>query len=253
MNLLIDIGNTTIGLALYKNDHLVSKFFISTELDKVEDEYYLSFKNLTKDLNLDDIKNILISSVVPRLNIRIKNALFKLFKIEPKILALGFKTGMLIKIDNPIELGSDLVCDGVGGINKYESPMILVDLGTATKILVIDKNKQFIGCSIAPGILMSASTLTSKASQLMDIELSYPKNIIGKNTQDSLKSGIVIGHAEMIKGMCYQIEKELKMPLKKIFTGGNAYPIKDYLIKNGFIFDENLLFDGLNIILKKNI
>ena len=253
MNLLVDIGNTTIGIALYEQHVFIKKFIVSSEVDKAEDEYYLMFQTLTKDVEKTDIEHIFISSVVPILNRRIKNALFKIFNCQPIILGMGLKNGLSIKIDNPSELGSDLVCDAVGAINKYDSPIIIVDLGTATKILVIDKNKAFIGCSIAPGILMSALALTNKASQLPDFELSYPKNVIGKNTFESLKSGVVIGHGEMIKGICYQIEKQFDYKFIKVFTGGNSYAVKEYLLKSGFVYDENLLFEGLNVILNKNI
>ena len=253
MNILVDIGNTTIAVALYKDEKFVKKIIVSTLVDKVEDEYFLLLHTMLNKYISEKVEHILISSVVPKVTRTIKAVLKRLFNIEPKVFGVGYKTGAMIKIDNPSELGSDLVCDVVGGLHLYQEPMIIVDLGTASKILVIDNTKAFIGCVIAPGILTSASTLIDKTSLLPETDLVLPKNLIGKNTSDSLKAGMVVGHAEMIKGLCYQIEKQLGYPCKRILTGGNSFPVKDYLTRIGFQFSENLLFDGLKVILDKNI
>lgn len=253
MNILVDIGNTTIAIALYERQTFKNKFIISTSIDKVEDEYLLLLETLMRDVRDIKVENILISSVVPKVTRTIKAVLKRMFHVEPSLVGIGFKTGVMIRIDNPSELGTDLVCDIVGGVNLYKAPMIIVDVGTATKILVIDKAGSFIGCVIAPGILTSAATLIQKTSLLPQTDLVYPKSIIGKNTSDSLKAGMVVGHAEMIKGMCARIEEKIGYSCKRILTGGNAFSIKDYLENSGFLSNDNLLFEGLNFILKKNV
>ena len=253
MNLLVDIGNTTIGVIFSKDGKFTESFRLASRKDKVSYEYYSLFKHLLKDYLHEDVKHICVSSVVPLLtNIVLEN----LTRIYPKAKSIvvkpGIKTGVMLKIDNIPELGADLVCDLVALKKKYGPSSIVIDLGTATKFLLLDKDGVFQGCSIAPGLSQSLKGLCLEASLLPEVDLSLPKNVIGKNTFEAIKSGSVLGHAYMILGMCSAYEKEIGYKLKKIVTGGNSYYIKDILLDNSFIIDENLVFDGLETICDKN-
>jgi type III pantothenate kinase len=167
------------------------------------------------------------------------------------VVGKSLKSGLSIRIDNPNELGTDLVADSVGGKSKYGYPLLITDMGTATKILVIDKDGNFVGCVIAPGIKVAMMALTKKSAQLMDIDLVAPEKIIGKNSPDSLNSGSIYGNIAMIEGMNKMIEKELGYPCKKIITGGYSAILKEHLDKE-FIFDPTLIFEGLYQIYLKN-
>lgn len=253
MDLLVDIGNTSIGVMFSENNSHIEKFNLACRKDKVSDEYSSIFRHLFKNHLNDNVEYICISSVVPSLTLVVKSALTRLYKNAKTIIVKsGVKTGVLFKIDNMSELGADLVCDTVAMKKKYCSSVVAVDLGTATKFLLLDKDGVFQGCSIAPGIAQAVNSLTNAASLLPEIDLTLPKGIIGKNTFESIKSGSILGHAIMIKGMCEAYEKEVGYPLKKIITGGYSLALKDYFISNGFIIDENLVFEGLSVICEKN-
>lgn len=252
MNVLIDIGNTTIQVAIYQNDNLLDRHIVSTDLNKLEGEYYIIFSNLFSSYSKANISHIIMSSVVPSLNQRISAIFKKIFHQEVMILGIGFKTKVIFKIDNIKELGSDLICDTCGAIKKYGYPSIVVDLGTASKILIIDDKGVFIGCIIANGLGLSKASLTKNTALLPDIDYNLPKNIIAKNSIDALKSGIVIGHLLMIDGFINEIKKEKNLPYKIIVTGGYSEPLKKQFINKGYIYDDQLLFDGLNQILKLN-
>ena len=167
------------------------------------------------------------------------------------VVSKNLKTMLPIRIDNPNELGSDLVCDSVGAKVRYGNGLIIVDLGTANKLLVIDKDGNFVGCVITPGLKISMKALSASAAQLMDTSLVAPSKIIGKNSSDSINSGIIYGTIKMIDGLCDDIEKEVGYKLKRIVTGGNSYLITDH-IKDNYIYDNNLIFEGLYQIYLKN-
>lgn len=253
MIILIDIGNTNIYSGIYNNNKLIKEFRTHTDLNKSSDEFLSTFKSLLLTHNVDfkDIEGGIISSVVPSLTIIVKKAVEELIYKEIKVVGKKLKSGLSIKIDNPSELGSDLVCDCVGGISKYGFPLIIADLGTANKVLVVDKNSNFVGCTIGPGIKIGMQSLTSNAAQLMDVSLSAPSKVIGKNSIDSLNSGATYGTSSMLEGLASKIEEELGYPCKKVLTGGNAILIKD-IINEEFIYDSSLILEGLFQIYNKN-
>ena len=238
MKLLVDIGNTTIGLVFSKEEQFVSKFSLACRKDKVEDEYYSLFRHLLKDHLHDEIDIICVSSVVPSITTAVCNALKRIYKnTKQLIIKPGVKTGVLFKIDNIQELGADLVCDIVALKQKFSNSAVAIDLGTATKFLLLDKDGVFTGCAIAPGLQQAHNSLCNNASLLPEVDLAMPKNVLGKNTFESIKSGSILGHALMVKSMCEEFEKEVGYPLKKIITGGNSIVIKEFLSKYGFIYD----------------
>ena len=253
MVLVLDLGNTNLYIGIYENNSLVKEVRKHTDLYRSSDEYYEIFDSLLRleNISASSFEGAILSSVIPSLTLTIKFAIEKLIKKECKIVGKGIKSGLSIRIDNPSELGSDLVADSVGALAKYNAPLIIVDLGTANKILVVDKNKEFVGCTISVGLKIGMKSLTSSAAQLMDVSLIPPKRIIGKNSVDSLNSGATYGTVCMIEGMAEKIERELGYKCTKILTGGNSYIIKD-IINKDFIFEPTLILDGLYQIYLKN-
>ena len=254
MNICIDVGNSTIGIGAFKDNKLVERMVINTDPHFTEDEFYQLFKKPFSQIEQgkDVIDNIIFSSVVPQINLPLLNALKKLTKVEPLLIGPGTKTGLSIKVDNPSEIGNDLIADLVGAKEKYDYPCIIADLGTASKILLLDKTGTFCSCLIMPGLTLSAESLSNKAALLPEVSLIAPKSILAKNTLSSMNAGITYGHADMILGLINRIEKEIGYPCKHILTGGGAIYVKE-ILGDSFIYDKNLNLDGLNIIVNKNI
>jgi type III pantothenate kinase len=181
----------------------------------------------------------------------VKAAIEKLTGKPPLVVGPGLKTGLKIMIDNPAQLGSDRVADAVAAVSEYPCPLITIDMGTATTISVIDKNQNFIGGVIMPGLRISAESLSSRTSQLPQISLDPPKKAIGRNTIDCMRSGIVLGCAATIDGIIEKIEQELGYPCTVVSTGGHAGIVIPYC-KREIIVDEKLLLKGLMILYRKN-
>ncbi len=253
MILAIDIGNTNIVIGIINNDKIIFTGRLATDKLKTADEYALLFSGMLGMNNIvtKDIEGVIISSVVPPLILTMKRAIKTLTDKEAMVLGPGLKTGLNILLDNPAQLGCDQVADAVGAINKYPLPAIVLDMGTATTVSVIDKNRNYIGGLIIPGIRISQEALSSSTSQLPRISLEKPDKIIGKNTVDCMKSGAVYGTASMIDGIAERIEEELGEKVTIIATGGNSESIVP-VCKRKVIYDSSLLLDGLNIIYNKN-
>ena len=252
MNICIDVGNSTIGIGIFENNQLVERMVVNTDPHFTEDEFYQLFKkpfNIIKQGKRIDY--IIFSSVVPQINLPLLNALKKLSDVEPLLIGPGTKTGLAIKVDNPLEIGNDLIADLVGAKEKYGYPTLIADLGTASKILLLDKTGTFVSCLIMPGLTLSAQSLSNKAALLPEVSLIAPESILAKNTLSAMNAGIVYGHADMILGLIKRYEKEIGYPCKHILTGGGASYVKE-ILKDDFIYDQNLNLDGLNIIINKN-
>lgn len=253
MILGIDIGNTNIVVGLLDEKNIKMSNRISTDKSKTSFELFSQFENMLEFFKVDinQIEGGIISSVVPELTNQVSEAVVHLINKTPLIVGPGIKTGLNIKIDNPQTLGSDRVADAVAAIEEYKAPIIIVDMGTATTISVIDKSKNHIGGMIIPGIKTSLNALSSHASQLPYISIEAPKKLIGKNTIDCMKSGIVIGNAAMIDGLIDRIEEDLNEKATVIATGGLSKVIIEHSKKN-INYDENLLLKGLYYIYQKN-
>ena len=253
MNICIDVGNSTIGFGAYENNTLIERMVVNTDPRFTEDEFFQLFKkpfNFVKQGKKVD--HIIYSSVVPQVNLALLNALKKLSNLEPILIGPGTKTGLAIKVDNPLEIGNDLIADLVAAKEKYGYPCLIADLGTASKILLLDKSGTFVSCLIMPGLTLSAQSLSNKAALLPEVSLIAPNTIMAKNTLSAMNAGIVYGHADMILGLIKRYEKELGYPCMHILTGGGAIYVKD-ILKDDFQYDQNLNLDGLNIIINKNI
>lgn len=252
MLLTIDIGNTLINLAVYQKEELLYTFETKSDVDKSLDEYIAIFSSFYEFRKLHDekISEAIISSVVPLLTNVILKAIKIVCGVSALVLGPGVKTGLPILIDHPLELGSDLVAVSVGAIAKYGKPLIIIDLGTAIKVIAINKDGAFVGAAFYPGLYVGVSALIKSAAQLLSVSLVPPKKVIGKNTLDATNSGALYGTSEMIKGLALRFEEELGYQTKHILTGGDAKYIKDLL--PDFIYDSKVVHLGLKEIYQKN-
>lgn len=253
MNLCIDVGNTTIGVGFFKEEKLLKKIVYTIDLKRTKDEYISVIKRTLKenDFDVKDFKHIILSSVVPSINTPLRLALKEIFDIEPMSIAPGIKTGLIIHVDNPSEIGNDLIAVLVGVKDKYSYPCLIADLGTASKILLIDKNGAFTTCTIMPGLSISAATLTNKTALLPEVAFVEPKTILAKNTIDAINAGVVYGHADMIDGLIRRFEKEIGYKCKHILTGGGSMFIKNVL-EEEYVYDPDICLFGLNRIILRN-
>lgn len=253
MLLSVDIGNTNIKFGVFKEDELICSLRIATDIKKTADEYAVDLFTLFRINQIDrkDIKASIISSVVPKTTPFIVKAIKQVLNIDSLIVGPGIKTGLNILLDDPAQLGSDLVCACVSAIKNYSSPAIVISMGTATAICIIDENSAMRGGIIAPGVQISLDALTQRGALLASVGLDAPKSIIGKNTNDCVKSGVVIGEACKIDGIIDKIEKELGTKCTVIATGGLSHSIIPNC-SHEITIDDNLIIKGLKIIYDKN-
>lgn len=255
MILAIDIGNTNIVIGCFDNsEKIVFMERVSTNALATDLEY-LSIVKVACELHnveTNSIDGSIISSVVPTVTSTFKKAVKKLTGKNVIIVNPGIKNGLSIRIDNPAQLGSDLVVNAVAGINEYPVPQIIIDMGTATTLSVIDSSKHYIGGAILTGVQVSADALVSRASQLSKVSLDAPPKVIGTNTIDCIKSGMTYSSACAVDGMIDRIEEELGEKCTVIATGGISGTIIP-LCKHKIIIDDLLLLKGLIIIYKKNV
>lgn len=246
MILMFDIGNTTVGIALAKEDTILKTFRINTNLLKTADEYYLDIIRLIDNLEITDI---IISSVVPQITDVLYEVSLKYFELTPITLKPGIKTGIKIKTDNPREVGADLICDAAAVINA-EKPTLIIDLGTAIKYIYV-KDNTITGVIITPGIEVSIKALVGNTALLPQIEITVPKNVLGNNTIECMQSGVTYGVSAQIDGLIDRIKKEVNETFDVVLTGGLAEIILP-LISKPTIHRENLIFEGLLNIYKRN-
>lgn len=253
MILTVDIGNTNITLGVFNEDVPAFISRLATQRHRTAEQYAIELDSIFKLEGIDkNLEGAIISSVVPELTSIIKYAIEKVTGCNALVVAAGIKNGLKIATDNPKELGADLVAGAVGAISQYELPCLVMDLGTATKISVIDEGGVFVGCTIAPGIGISLDALSLRTSQLPAIELSAPDHAIGTNTIDCIRSGTVLGNAAMLDGMTDRLEKALGKKIKTLVaTGGLAKEIVACCEKN-IIFNKDLVLQGLLAIYRKN-
>jgi type III pantothenate kinase len=226
---------------------------LSTNHNYTALEYTVMIKNILELNNLShqSFQGGIISSVVPSVTHTVKEAVSRLTGKPVMVVGPGVKNGLKIRLDNPAQLGSDRVADAVAAIHEYPCPLIIIDMGTATTISVIDREKSFLGGMIIPGLRVSLDSLTSRTSQLPKISLDPPKRVIGSNTVDCMKSGIIYSTASSIDGVIERIEAELGEPCTVISTGGLSRAIIPFC-KRDILIDDQLLLKGLMIIYHKN-
>ena len=253
MILAVDIGNSNIVIGCFENETILFEEWISTTLNSTAIEYTVIIKTILELNHLDAscIDGAIISSVVPSVTHTVRHAISRLTGSDALVIGPGIRTGLKIQLDNPAQLGSDRVAEAVAAIRYYTAPLIIIDMGTATTISVIDEKESFRGGMIYPGMLVSLESLTSQTSQLPHISLDPPRKVIGTNTIDCMKSGIIYSTAAAIDGVADRIEQELGAPCTLISTGGYADQVIPYC-RRDVIMDEQLLLKGLMIIYNKN-
>ena len=253
MILAIDIGNTNIVIGCIKGERILFNERVSTDHKATDLEYAIQLKTIIEihDIDKSEIEGAVMSSVVPSVTGVVKHAVKKLLDIDTLVVGPGVKTGLRILIDSPARLGSDLVVDAVAGINYYKAPLIVIDMGTATTMSVIDKDNNYIGGMIIPGMRTSLDALVSGAAQLSKIQLKQPEHIIGKHTVECMQSGIMNFTASGIDGCIDRIEEEIGYKCTVVATGGLGGLIVP-LCKHDIIYDDDLLLKGLLVIYRKN-
>ena len=253
MLLAIDIGNTNIVIGCIEAEKICHELRLATDLVKTSDQYWMDLKGVLAlyDLQADEIEGVIISSVVPPVLNSLRTAVMKLTGRTPMVVGPGLKTGLNIAGGNAGQVGSDLVVAAVAALRDYPAPVIIIDMGTATTMMAIDQTGTFLGGSICPGVKVSSEVLTTRTSQLPGISLEAPKRAIGKNTIDSMQSGIMLGAACMLDGMIDRMEQELGQPATVLATGGIARFVIP-MCRRTIIFDRNLLLKGLTILYENN-
>ena len=253
MILAIDIGNTNIVIGCIRDDKILFTERMSTDSNKTVLEYAIGFKTVLElyHIHTEDLTGSIISSVVPPVTNTVRKALYKITHHQAMVVGPGIRTGLNILMDNPATTGSDLIVNAVAAIHEYPAPLIIFDFGTATTASVVDRKKNYIGGMILPGVRTSLDALTARAAQLSGIDLEAPKRVIGKNTIECMKSGIVYSNAALIDGVILRMEEELGEKATVIATGGLAKSIVPYC-KEEVILDDDLLLKGLLCVYKKN-
>ena len=253
MVLAVDIGNSNIVIGCFEGERILFEERLSTNLNSTSLEYAVTIKTILELNHLTDasFEGGIISSVVPSVTQMVQQAMYRVIGKQALVVGPGVRTGLNIHLDNPGQLGSDRVADAVGAIRYYTCPLIIVDMGTATTISVIDKNKNFLGGMIIPGLKVSVDSLANRTSQLPRISLEPPKKVIGSNTVDCMKSGVIYSTACSIDGVLELIEAELGEKCTVVSTGGLANTIIPFC-KRSIHIDEQLLLKGLMTIYNKN-
>ncbi|MBS6516696.1 MAG: type III pantothenate kinase [Clostridium sp.] len=253
MILAIDVGNTNIVIGCIDKEkcHFIER--LSTVRVKTELEYAIDIKSVLDIYHVrpDEIEGGIISSVVPQITTNIKLAAEKILKKEILVIGSGIKTGLDIRIDDPGQLGADLVAASVAGIAEYPLPLMIFDMGTANTVCVIDREKRYLGGMIYPGLGVSLDSLTAHASQLSGISLEAPERVIGRNTIDCMKSGVIYSAAAAMDGIIDRIQEEMGEKLTVVATGGLAKCIVPHC-RREVVLDDDLLLKGLLILYDKN-
>ena len=253
MILAIDIGNTNITIGGFYGEEMRFVARISTDATKTADEYSSQILHMLSLYGLDraEVCGAIISSVVPPLTAIMSKAIKTVYGVDSLLVGPGIKTGIGIHCDNPASVGADLICACVAAHYLHGSPSLISDMGTATKMMVVDKSGAFIGVSIMPGVMMGLLGLSSGTAQLPQVSLDAPSRVIGKNTADCMKSGAIYGNAAMLDGMIDRFNEEYGEPLPVIATGGYSHAIIKHC-KHKIELDDDLVLRGLHIIYKKN-
>lgn len=254
MILVIDIGNSNIVVGCIEGAHTYFIERMATDRKRTELEYAITLKNVLELYGIapEDIEGGIISSVVPPLTGCIRSAAEKLLHRGLKVVGPGLRNGLRIRTDNPAQLGSDQVVNAVAALSEHKPPLIIIDMGTATTIGVLNAEGAYIGCLIMPGLRVSTDSLAGSTAQLTQISLEVPKRLIGSNTIDCMKSGALYGHAAAIDGLITRIEEELGQPCTVVATGGLAGIVVP-LCRRHILLEDDLLLKGLQIIYHKNL
>ena len=253
MILAVDVGNTNIVVGCIEDEKVMFVERISTDVSKTELEYVVILGALLDiyDIRNTDITGAIVASVVPPLNNILLTAIEKRFGMSPLLVGPGVKNGLKIQMDNPAQVGADLIVNAVAGLKYYGAPLVMIDMGTATTISALNENGAYIGGVILPGVKVSLDSLVNRTSQLPKISLDPPKRLIGTNTIDCMKSGIIYGQASCIDGMIERTWEEMGCKAKVVATGGLSGKIVPFC-RHDIIYDNELTLKGLGEIWHRN-
>ena len=253
MILAIDIGNSNIVIGGVEGNEIVFEARLRTESTKTSDQYCVDLKILmdVNNVRQESIEGVIVASVVPQVLNSMQTAVKKLTGKTCLVVGPGLKTGLNILIENPSQTGADLVVGSVAALREHKPPMIVVDMGTATTMVALDKNGALIGGCICPGVKISMDALTERTALLPGLQLDQPKKAIGRNTIDCMRSGIMMGAACMLDGMVQRMEEELGAKATVVVTGGIGKFIVP-MCRTPMIYDKDLLIKGLAALYRDN-
>lgn len=253
MILALDIGNSNIVIGGIKGQDIILEARLRTDTTKTSDEYCIDLKMLldVHSIPPQEVEGAIISSVVPQVLNSMQTAVKKLTGKTALVVGPGLKTGLNIQVENPGQTGADLVVGSVAALREHQAPLIVIDMGTATTMTVLDKNGALIGGCITPGVRISLDALTERTALLPGLRLDQPKKAIGRNTIDCMRSGIMMGTACMLDGMVERMEAELGCKATVVATGGIARFITP-LCRTPMIYDKDLLLKGLAALYRDN-
>ena len=253
MILTIDIGNAIISIGCVEDNRILFRGRVNTDRVKTSDQYCIDLKTLLEiyHAELSDIEGTMISSVVPQVLNSVKTAVVKLTGKEPLVVGPGLKTGLNILLDNPSQMGGDLVASDVAALREHKPPLIVIDMGTATTMSVLDETGAHLGGCVCPGVQLSVDALTANTSLLPGIHLDQPKHAIGRNTADAMRSGVMMGAASMLDGMIDRFEEELGQRCTVVITGGIGRFVVP-LCRHEMIYDRDLIMKGLAALYREN-
>ena len=253
MILTVDIGNSNIVIGGVEGEQILFESRIRTDATKTSDEYCMDLKILLDVQKVDPsaVEGAIIASVVPQVLNSFQTAIMKLTGKTSLVVGPGLKTGLNIKIENPAQTGADLVVGCVSALREHKPPMIVVDMGTATTVVVLDETGALIGGSISPGVKISMDALTDRTALLPGLQLDQPKRAIGRNTIDCMRSGIMLGAACMLDGLIQRMEEELGAKTTVVVTGGIARFVIP-MCKTPMIYDKDLIIKGLAALYWEN-
>lgn len=254
MLLVIDVGNTNSVLGVYDGENLVANWRLTTTSDRTADETGMLIRSLFEysDVELSDIEDVIISSVVPNVMYSLVNGIKKYLHLQPMIVGAGMKTGINLRMENPKEMGADRIVNLVAAYETYGGPSLVIDYSTATIFDVVNAEGEFITGITAPGLQICAEALYRRAAQLPKIEIKRPESIVAKNTVDSLQGGIVIGHIGETLYIIEELKKRLAMPDMKIIATGGMARVIDEKEEIFDVIDPVLSLQGLRILYEKN-
>lgn len=253
MILTIDIGNSNIVLGGVEGDSIAFEARLRTDATKTSDEYCIDLKMILDVYKTapEDIEGSIIASVVPQVLNSMQTAIKKLTGKSSLVVGPGLRTGLNIKIENPAQTGADLVVGSVAALREHKPPLIVIDMGTATTVTVLDENGAFIGGCICPGVKISLDALTERTALLPGLQLDQPKRAIGRNTFECMRSGVMLGSACMLDGLVERVEEELGQKTTVIATGGIAKFVIP-MCRTPMIYDKDLILKGLAALYRDN-
>jgi type III pantothenate kinase len=253
MLLAVDVGNTNIVYGVYNQDKWLHNWRIKTIRDKMPDEYGIMLKSLLRDvdLSMDLFEVIAICSVVPPLTGHMEEMFEDLSPVPPLIINHTVKTGLTFTVDNPAEVGADLIADAVAAYQYFQDACVVVDFGTATTFTAVSAQAEFLGVAIAPGVKLAASALSGGTAQLPLVRLRTPPKAIGTNTIHAIQSGVLLGYVSLVEGMLDRFSEELAIEKRIIATGGFSSVIAPLTNKLPVV-DKLLTLDGIRLIAEKN-